>query len=123
MKKTPILLGLAVLISVIVILLFWLNQRADEIALDSSSSKPPEQSETITLPIIARGDEIDPGPIEKECQRRMKNYMQRAEFEYHGFSECELIESKVGWKETHNANECPNGFSPQGCSICKIKCK
>lgn len=75
--------------------------------------------ETITLPVEARGDEVNPGPITAECQSRMNEYMKSKEFKDKGFSICKLLESKVGTTD----KECPNGFSAQGCSICKIMCR
>lgn len=111
MKKTHILLGVIAVIVVIVAILFLINQNNH---ITNSST-----SEIITLPITPRGDFVDPGPIEDECQRRMEQYSQSSEFTNKGFSRCELIESKVGFNE----KECPNGFSPQGCSICKLKCE
>ncbi len=62
----------------------------------------------------ARGDYIPPGPVETECKRKMEAYAQQNKF-----SVCELIESRVGDTD----KECPNGLSPTGCSICKIRCK
>ncbi len=49
----------------------------------------------------------------------MENYVKGIEFKNKGFSECKLVESKVGFGE----EECPSGFSPQGCAICKLECK
>ena len=103
MKKITILIGIVVLAIAVVILFTWLQQ----------------QSTIITLFITARGDYVDPGPIEAECQGRMEQYSQSSEFKNKGFSECNLIESKVG----SSVVECPNGLSPQGCSICKLECK
>jgi len=75
----------------------------------------------ITLPVRARGDYVPPGPIEKECQRRMEAYMKSDEFKAKGFSKCELVESEVGI----TAEKCPGlgGVPMAGCSICKIRCK
>ena len=103
MKKIYIFIGIAVLLLIAVVFYFKLSQ--DKTA--------------ITLPITPRGDFIDPGPIEDECQRRMDQYIQGAEFSNKGFSKCDLVESRVGF----DAKECPNGFSPTGCSICKLECE
>lgn len=82
--------------------------------------KKGEDAESIRVIIgSVRGDEIDPGPIEEECQRQMEQYIQSPKFNASGFSSCELIKSKVGFGE----KECQNGFSPQGCSICELRCK
>lgn len=74
----------------------------------------------VTLFINGRGDYVDPGPIEVECQARMeREYLQSSELKKRDFSECQLFESRVG----SGPSACPNGESPQGCSICKLKCK
>ena len=80
-----------------------------------STAKPPE----IIIVGGARGDLVEPPPIEEECQQLLEGYVNSADFINKGFTECKLIESKVGFVE----EECPSGFSPQGCSICKLECK
>ena len=109
MTKFYILIGIIFLGIIIIGLSVWINQ----------NKTSHTQSTTILLPITVRGDEVDPGPIENECQRRMGEYIQSSEFKHKEFSHCNLMESKVGF----NQQECPNGFSPQGCSICTLKCE
>lgn len=75
--------------------------------------------ETIALPTEGRPDEVAPGPIKQECQSRMDEYAKGQQFKDKKFNLCELLESKVG----STSAQCPNGLSPQGCSICKIKCR
>jgi hypothetical protein len=60
-----------------------------------------------------RSDFDDPGPVELECQMYLESYNQAHQ------TNCILIESKIG----STFEECPGGLSPQGCSICKIKCE
>lgn len=67
----------------------------------------------------ARGDFVDPGPIEPECQKEWQGYSQSLEFKENGFSYCLLLESKVGYGD----DECPHGWSPQGCYVCTLECK
>jgi hypothetical protein len=110
MKKTHFILG-AIVVGVVVIVILLLMSQNEHITNSSTSD--------ILLFTGARGDFVDPGPIEDECQRKMEQYVQSTEFKNRGFSGCELIESKVGFSE----KECPNGSSPQGCSICKLKCE
>ena len=119
MKNTHILIGLIIVAIAIVIVFLLINQNGNGNMPNSSNSEQPNQSTIITLPIGARGDFVDPGPIENECQGRMEKYIKSSEFDSKGFSKCTLIESKVGYSE----EECPNGFSPQGCSICKLTCE
>lgn len=89
----------------------------------------PQQTPKTTEIILSgpRGDEEEPGPIEEECQKMLEGYIKGSigafEFRNKGFSDCRLIESRVGWKETGDEKECPQGFSPQGCYICKLECK
>lgn len=66
-----------------------------------------------------RGDEEEPGSIEEECQKELENYVGSIDFTNKGFTECKLIESKVGFGE----EGCPGGFTPQGCAICKLECR
>lgn len=74
-----------------------------------------------------RGDEEEPGPIEEDCQKVLKSYIRGSigafQFQNMGFTDCKLIESKVGWKKTFDESECPSGISPQGCYICKLECR
>ena len=69
----------------------------------------------------ARGDLIEPDPVENQCQKIFENYITGKQFK-EKYSVCKLIESKVGWIKTHDQSECPNGFSPQGCYICELEC-
>ena len=77
------------------------------------------ESETFTLPTEGRPDEVAPGPIKQECQARLDEYMKGGQFKDKGLFMCELLESKA----SKIVKDCPDGLSPQGCSICKIKCR
>jgi hypothetical protein len=110
MNKKLLILVIILLILIIVLI---------TMGIFSFFNKNKPEWKTITLPIEARPDEVDPGPIATECQSRMNEYMRSEEFKNKGFSVCKLLESKVGTTD----KECPNGFSPQGCSICKIMCR
>ena len=68
----------------------------------------------IFLPPNVRGDMIDPGPVDVECRKNMNDWRKGK-----GYVFCQLKNSKVGYSDT----ECPNGFSPQGCTICVIECR
>lgn len=89
------------------------------IAQNKQDKETTQNEQEITLPITARGDLVDPGPIEEECQNKLEKYTESTEFEGNGFTDCLLKESRVGKSD----EECPNGFSSQGCSICRLTCQ
>lgn len=69
----------------------------------------------------ARGDFVYE-PVETECIQALQNYVQNSD----KFSQCRLVESKIGGLEKENIcdlNECPNGCSVAGCYICKLECR
>ncbi|MFA5929658.1 MAG: Kazal-type serine protease inhibitor [Candidatus Micrarchaeia archaeon] len=63
----------------------------------------------------ARGDLVDPGPVQAECEQKAQLYPVYDS----KYSACTVLNSTVGW----NATECPYGLSPAGCSICTLSCK
>jgi hypothetical protein len=74
---------------------------------------PAQTGEEVVLRSI-RGDFVDPGPVSVECANRAINYPVYNK----KYSSCTLVSSAVG----DTLEECPDGFSPTGCSICTLMC-
>lgn len=118
-RKIYILAGLAV--AAIFLYLAW-NTAEKPIGVSPGAISVPNASgRNITEITIGgpRTDIVEPPPIGEECKSLLESYNSSPDFRNRNFSYCWLVEGKVGF----GAGECPSGYSPNGCSLCRIRCE
>lgn len=88
-----------------------------EIAIESMRIiERPAEIVTLTGP---KNETINPGPVEEDCGKHLKNYADGIDFLNKRFNQCEIVESKLAQGKTN----CPGNFSMKKCYICELKCQ
>ncbi len=80
--------------------------------------KTSDLSPTGIILIGALEDEKEES-IDEACSRAFSNYLQSPGYSNSRFSNCSLVEKKIGL----NDRECLGNFSVTGCYICVVECK